>query len=102
MSKPRLSLQAELEKIVGARHVYFQPPASTKLEYPAIVFYRNRIHNRTADNGVYIQNDEYSVTVIDKNPDSEIVRKLSMFPLCTHERQYKADNLNHDVFTLYY
>ena len=34
----RQELQTKLEDILGGRHVYFQPPESTKMEYPAIVF----------------------------------------------------------------
>ena len=102
MSRPRVELQAKLEEILGNRHVYFQPPASLRMEYPAIVYFRNRIHNRTANNAVYNQTDEYTVTVIDKYPDSDIVRKVSQLPMCQHDRHYTADNLNHDVFTIYY
>ena len=34
----RIELQLKLEEILGSRHVYFQPPASIKMTYPAIVY----------------------------------------------------------------
>lgn len=102
MPKPRVALQQALETILGSRRVYFQPPASVRIEYPAIVYHRNRIHNRAADDLVYGQDDEYTVTVIDGNPDSDIVRKVSLLPRCRHDRHFKSENLNHDVFTLFY
>lgn len=102
MPKSRGTLQVLFEELLGSGQVYFQPPASVKLSYPAIVYSRNRIRNRNANNGVYGQEWSYTVTVIDRDPDSDIVRKVSLLPLCRHERHYKADNLNHDVFTLYY
>lgn len=98
----RLKLQTELEIILGSRNVYFQPPESIRMIYPAIVYSRARIDNRHANDFVYKQNDAYEVIVIDRNPDSEIVRKISKLPKCRFDRHYKADNLNHDVFTLYY
>jgi hypothetical protein len=98
----RLELQAEFEKLLGSRNVYYQPPASVKMSYPAIVYSRQRIENDHANNSVYMQNNAYSVTVIDKNPESEIVGKIASLPLCRFDRHYRADNLNHDVFTLYY
>lgn len=51
----RLELQSELEKILGSRNVYFQPPASVKIKYPAIVYSRKSIDNNFANNTVYKQ-----------------------------------------------
>lgn len=98
----RLELQGLLEMILGSRSVYYQPPASLNMKYPAIVYSRDDIENIHANNRVYNQTVAYQVTVIDKNPDSEYVKKVSMLPLCSFDRHYVADNLNHDVFTLYF
>ena len=95
-------MQTELEKILGTRNVYYQPPESVKLKYPAIVYYRSNIVNKHANNSVYIQSFFYELTVIDDDPDSEIVKKISSLPGCRFNRHYVFDNLNHDVFTLYY
>ena len=98
----RVDLQNVLEKILGSRNVYYQPPESLKMSYPAIVYSRKTIDNSYANNSVYKQNYAYEITVIDKNPDSEIVNKISKLPTCRFDRHFKSDNLNHDVFTLYY
>lgn len=98
----RLELHEVLCKLLGSRNVYFQPPASVKMKYPAIVYERSDIQTTHANNGAYLQSLQYQVTVIDKNPDSEIVIGVSKLPLCRFDRHYKADNLNHDVFTLYF
>lgn len=44
----------------------------------------------------------YQVTVIDRNPDSLIPGKIASLPMCKFDRHYKAENLNHDVYNLYY
>lgn len=98
----RLDLQTLLEELLGSRNVYFQPPASVSMKYPAIVYSRYDIENTHADNRVYAQKTAYQLTVIDGDPDSEIVKKVSMLPMCSFDRHYTADNLNHDVFTLYF
>lgn len=98
----RLSLQTMLEELLGSRNVYFQPPSSVYMKYPAIVYSRKRIENVHADNIIYNQRIAYDLTVIDEDPDSEIVTKVSMLPMCTHDRHYTSDDLNHDTFTLYY
>lgn len=98
----RLELQTLLEGILGSSNVYYQPPASVSMRYPAIVYSRSEIENTFANNSVYAQTVGYSVTVIDKNPDSEYVKKISMLPMCIYDRHYVSDNLNHDVFTLYF
>lgn len=98
----RLNLHEELCEILGSRNVYFQPPSSVKMNYPAIVYSRKKPEIRFANNGVYAHLQCYEVTVIDKNPDSEIAVKLFNRPLTGFDRHYKADNLNHDTFTLYH
>lgn len=98
----RLELHEKLCAILGSRNVYFQPPETVKMNYPAIVYSRSKIVNTFADNGVYTQSDSYEVIVIDKNPDSEIVREISKISKCTFDRHYASDNLNHTSFTLYY
>lgn len=98
----RLKLQTLLEELLGSENVYYQPPSSVKMKYPAIVYARKKIDNTYANNAVYGQRLSYEITVIDSDPDSEIVTKVSQLPLCAHERHFTNDNLNHDVFTLYY
>lgn len=98
----RLELHEVLCNVLGSRNVYYQPPASVKMQYPAIVYSRKDIYNRHADDDVYKQDHAYDITVIDQNPDSLIVEEISRLPKCRFDRHYTADNLNHDVFTIYY
>ncbi|MCM1363392.1 MAG: hypothetical protein NC215_00210 [Ruminococcus sp.] len=97
----RLELQALFEEILGSRNVYFQPPPTIKMNYPAIVYALETIENMHADNLVYKQDKVYRVTVITYDPDSEIIDKVSTFPKCRFARHFKSDNLNHYIFTLY-
>ena len=98
----RLSLQTLLENILGSNAVYYQPPSSIMMSYPAIVYSRKKIENTFADDSIFMQAFAYDVTVIDDDPDSEIVMSLSRLPRCSHDRHYTSDGLNHDVFVLYY
>ena len=98
----RLDLHELLCSVLGTRNVYFQPPTGLAIKYPAIVYERNSLDNRFADNIPYSQNQSYSVTVIDANPDSTLVTKVSQLPKCKFNRHFKNDNLNHDVYILYY
>lgn len=98
----RVELQSLLEEVLGSRNVYFQPPSDIHMKYPAIVYARSRIANDHANDDVYRQSLSYELTVIDANPDSEIVTKISKLPMCRHDRHFTSDNLNHDVFTIHY
>lgn len=98
----REELHEILCEALGSRNVYFQPPESIKMQYPAIVYSRDDIDNNFANNSVYMQSLAYSVIVIDSDPDSEAVDKVSKLPRCQYDRHYKSDNLNHDIFTIYY
>lgn len=99
----RLKLQEELESILGTKNVYYQPPESIKMAYPAIVYKRTNILANFANNGIYKTDCQYSITVIDRKPDSPFVEKiLKHFKMIRYDRAYIADGLNHDVFTLFY
>lgn len=98
----RLELHEVLCSILGSRNVYFQPPASIKMKYPAIVYKRDTIVNSQANNEVYKQANKYQLIVIDQNPDSEIVQKISKLSRIRYDRHYVSDGLNHDVFTIFY
>lgn len=100
MARPRLELQQILKGI--APNVYFQPPNNTKMSYPCIIYARDNMDVSYADNGPYRHAIRYEVTVIDQNPDSELVDQVALLPLVSHNRFFTADNLNHDVFTLYF
>lgn len=100
MSK-RLKLQEILEDILGSEErVYFQPPPSLIMKYPAIVYSKADILNHNANNDVYLQTDSYQVVVIDEDPDSDISERVSKIPTIRFDRHYAADNLNHDVYSI--
>lgn len=102
MGRSRLELQTLLEGILGSEHVYFQPPASVQMQYPAIVYNRDNADTSFAGNSPYRRVKRYQVTVIDRNPDSEIPDRVAALPMCSYNRFFTANNLNHDVFQLYF
>jgi hypothetical protein len=98
----RLKLQTLLETILGSRNVYFQPPENLRMQFPCILYKRDLAETSFADNSPYRYTKRYQVTVIDPNPDSGIPDRVAELPLCAFERHYAADNLNHDVFNLFF
>ena len=98
----RLELQAILTDILETDNVYFQPPPTIKMEYPCIVYHRDYELTQFADDNPYNHRKRYMVTVIDPDPDSGIPDKVAALPLCVYDRFYTADNLNHDVYKLFF
>lgn len=84
-----------------AANVYFQPPENMKLVYPCIIYELERLEAFHANNKLYVELDRYSVTVIDRDPESDLTRQIAALPMCRHERHFVNDNLHHDVFTIY-
>ena len=97
----RLNLQTKFEEILGSRNVYFQPPATVSIKYPAIIYSRRNIENVFAGDTIHIQRPSYDVVLIDKSPDSPYIEKLMRLPYCRYDRHYVSDNLHHDTFTIY-
>ena len=98
----RLKLQSKLEELLGSKNVYYQPPESLKMEYPAIRYSKSKIDSRHADDIKYSNFTRYEVIVIDKRPDNEVINSILNLPHSSFDRHYASDNLNHDVITLYY
>jgi hypothetical protein len=98
----RLELQSMLEELFGNKNVYYQPPKSIMMSYPAIMYFKKNPSIDRANDSLYKKMNCYEVFVIDKKPDNPVIDKLLYLPYCSFDRPYKSDNLYHDVFTLYY
>lgn len=98
----RLELQSKLEELLGSRNVYYQPPENLKISYPAIIYSKEDIDIKYANNKNYNNVNRYNIIVIDKLPDNNVINKILQLPLSSYDRHYNDDNLNHDSITLYY
>lgn len=98
----RLKLQSKLEELLGNKNVYYQPPETVKMNYPAIKYSRIDIDKKNANNSSYMLTNCYEIIVIDPKLDNPVIEKLLKLPMCTFDRSYPADNLNHYIFKIYY
>lgn len=97
----RTRISDMLHSVLGSNNVYFDPPESVLMEYPAIVYTRAKINTANADNKKYFIYDRYEVTFIRKDPDHEVLDKLLELPYSEHTRKFITQDLYHDVFTIY-
>ena len=98
----RLEFHQMLVDLVHPHNVYFQPPSSIRLEYPCIIYELGDINTKYADSIKYANSEVYTVTLLDKNPRSDIFGKLLHLNYCAFDRFFATDNINHFVFTLFY
>lgn len=98
----RIDLQTLLKELLGTNNVYFQPPPSVIMVYPCIVYKRDAANTIFADDKPYKHVKRYQIIYIDTDPDSVIPAKIAALPMCIFDRFYTADNLNHDVYKLFF
>ena len=98
---PRTDLQTELEGTLGSGNVYFQPPSTVKMIYPCIVYERSNGFSQFANNKPYLYKQRYQATLIAKDPDIDVIGKIAMLPMCVYDRHFTAENLHHDVFSIF-
>ena len=99
----RLQFDNELRTLLDTTNTYFQPPATVRMSYPCVVYNRLSMDEKRADDRHYTMRPLYSLTVIDRNPDSDWVQRLlDHFPYSRYDRHYVADGLNHDTLSIYY
>ena len=100
MARTRLDFDKLLHDVTGCPNIYFSPPS--RLSYPCIIYEEDRPSIYHADDGKYKTDKRYTVTVIDDNPDSKYPDLLDTIPMSGRDRTYRADNLNHWVFTIFF
>jgi hypothetical protein len=98
----RQELNNLLKTLLGSDYVYYSPPETVKMNYPAIKYDLNNHNTKYASNNLYLDRKRYEIIVIDSNPDSIIPEKVGKLPLCTFNRKYKSNNLNHFVYYIYF
>ena len=99
----RLELHNELKSLLGSNNVYFQPPESLKIKYPAIIYKKVAGDTKYADNSPYFFMNSYRVTAIDLDPDAnwgDLIR--SNFRYVRTEGSFTTENLNHWNFLIYF
>lgn len=84
------------------KHVYFQPPETFKMKYPCIVYDIEQDNTIRADDLIYRRKKVYNVTVIDKNPDSELPDAFADIFNARMNRHFTSDNLHHFTYNIYY
>lgn len=84
------------------QNAYFQAPPSLQMNYPCFRYNLDDIQVQHADNSPYKLKKRYQVTFITTDPDSDIPDKVAKLSLCSFDRFFTAENLNHYVFNLYF
>lgn len=91
-----------LRSLTGVNKVYFQPPATVSLKYPCVIYTFSNYERWFADDKALFSWPEYEVTLIDRDPESEIHRQIMLLDqdsgnncYVSFQRFYTADNLNH-------
>lgn len=101
----RRELHTFLTSILGSNNVYFQPPSNISMKYPCIVYNRTNPYTINADDSTYLLRGHYSVTYIDSNVERAMAMQTKLLKSFEHisvERSFTSENLNHDVYNLYY
>lgn len=99
----RAELHNKFVEILGSRNVYFQPPETLKMNYPAIVYSFNGYGEIKADDMNYLLPKEYSVVLIHPDPDNKIVDEImTKMKMCKFDRTMEINRLHHYYFKLFY
>jgi len=95
--------QQQLQSLLSGLcdNVYFQPPTNVQMQYPAIVYKRDDLDTKFAENRPYTIDTRYQVQVIDPDPEGTITYLVAQLPKTSFLRNFVIENLHHDVFLLY-
>lgn len=97
----RIALHEKLCEVLGSRHVYYDPPPTVSMRYPAIVYEKSAIDTTRADNGRYLGRAVYKTTLIRKDDDDDILDRLLDLEYCSFAASFTSEGLHHDVLNIY-
>lgn len=98
----REELNELLVSFLGSRQVYFQPDDKVLIQYPAILYELDDQNVIYADNRTHRRTNRYQITVIDRNPDVPVSQLIEQLPMCTFNRAFPSEGLNHRIYSLYF
>jgi hypothetical protein len=102
MARPLSELQALMGSLGGVQEAYIQVPP-TGLQYPCIMIERGSSSDvKFADNLKFHLLKAYTITVVDRSPDSAIPDLVEGLPKVRFDRFFRTDNLNHFVFQMFF
>lgn len=102
MARPLGELQAILLALEGVTAVYIQPPTDG-LEYPCIMIERDLPSDVSyADNKILYFKKAYTVTVMDRAPDSDIPDLVEGLQYSSFNRGFRSDGVHHFVFQMFF
>lgn len=98
-------LRDHLYLIHNTENVYYDPPESIRMDFPCFRFELNNIDVKHADNKAYAKKPRWAVTYITRDLEEieEVAEEmLEHFQYCNFDTSFRADNLQHAVFNLYF
>lgn len=98
----RNEISEKLHTLPVNDEIHFQPPEDVKLVYPCIIYSFDGFRTFHGNDGKYLLREEYTVTHIYQDPIEELHSTiLSLFNYVSYDRGYIADNLYHDVYSVF-
>lgn len=73
------------------------------MEYPCITYNKTGRNRHFGNDVIYLSQQGYQITVIDRNPDGVIAESIEKhFQHCVIDQYYTINNLSHVTLSLYY
>jgi hypothetical protein len=102
MARPLSELVALMKGLEGVADAYVNPP-TTGMQDPCIVIEQGLPSDvKFADNLKYLFKKGYTLTIIDRRPDSPIPDLVEGLPYTQYNRFFRLNGLNHFVFQIYF
>lgn len=103
MARSLAEIQALYAAIPGVKNAYYQDPGDSSMEPPFIMI------ERTAPSDVFFANNiphqlfkQYTVTVVVRDPRSEIPDLVEALPYTRLDRKFRTNGLHHFAFSVFF
>lgn len=103
MARSLTELQARYADIPGVTAAYYQDPGDSSMVEPYIMIERTAPSDVShADNVLYNLYKQYTVTVVVRDPRSEIPDLVEALPFTRLDRKFRTNGLHHFAFSVFF
>jgi hypothetical protein len=100
MESERLRLHEQLTDLYPTIPAYFRPPTNDILQYPCITYDFNRLSPRYSNNGVYLADSVFQVTVMLPHGSEFDPRGILSIPASRLTRSYMSSDIQHYIYEI--
>lgn len=103
MAHSLIELQAEYAALEGVKNAYYQDPGDSSMHPPYVMIDESAPNDvKHADNVIFSKMKGYQITLVLRDPVSEIPDLVEALPYTRFDRKFRTNGLHHYTYIRFF